>query len=214
MEEHQSFAECAVVSCGTLIPELGQLRKEGFLDARRVLFTKPGRHEVPRELEAQLVERVGLARQTADRIIVVYGGTFCYVNVQDPMRSLDRVLSELGPGIARVQASHCVDMLASAEERTMFSAGKKVLWLTPGWIRFRNYVYQDWDKGKANENFPQHTGGAVLLDGIGFWEEYSMTHPEEILDFSDWMGIPITVHPVSLDRLKTLLAVCVSGQPA
>jgi hypothetical protein len=46
-------------------------------------------------------------------------------------------------------------------------------------------VYQDWDEGKANENFPQHTGGAVLLDGIGFWDEYSSAHPEEILDFSD-----------------------------
>jgi hypothetical protein len=70
-------------------------------------------------------------------------------------------------------------------------------------------VYQDWDDGKANENFPQHTGGAVLLDGIGFWDEYSSAHPEEILDFSDQMKIPILVHPVSLHRLKKLLSDCV-----
>jgi len=29
---------------------------------------------------------------------------------------------------------------------------------------------------------------------------------EEILDFSDWMGIPIHVHPIFLQRLKKLLS--------
>lgn len=206
-----SFEEYAIIACGTLNGELKKLQESGFLNAGKVLYTKPGRHEVPRELEEQLVQKINIARTHSDKIIVVYGGKFCYLNATDPGRTIDMVLTEQGGNISRIPATHCIDMLASAEERTKISAGKKVLYLTPGWIRFRNYVYQDWDKGKANENFPQHTGGAVLLDGIGFWEEYSVTHPEEILDFSDWMGIPITVHPVSLDRLKTLLAGCISA---
>ncbi|GAG86211.1 unnamed protein product, partial [marine sediment metagenome] len=74
---------------------------------------------------------------------------------------------------------------------------------------YRNYVFQDWDKGKANENFPQHTGGAVLLDGIDFWDKYCQEHPEKILEFSDWMGIEIRPHKITLDRLKNLLAGCV-----
>ena len=74
---------------------------------------------------------------------------------------------------------------------------------------YRHYVFQDWDRGKANENFPQHTGGAVLLDGIGFWEKYSEEHPEKILEFSDWMGIEIRPHMITLDRLRKLLGNCV-----
>jgi hypothetical protein len=210
--DNVTFQDYAVIACGTLNGELKKLREEGFLDARKVLFTKPGRHEVPRELEEQLVAKIQLAHRAAEKIIVVYGGKFCYLNASDPGRTIDMIIQEQGQGITRINATHCIDMLASAEERDRISEGRKVLWLTPGWIRYRNFVYQDWDKGKANENFPQHSGGAVLLDGIGFWDEYSTAHPEEILDFSDWMGIPIQVHPISLNRLKTLLSDCVSDR--
>ena len=48
-----------------------------------------------------------------------------------------------------------------------------------------------------------------MLDGIGFWERYSEEHPVKILEFSDWMGIEIRPHKVTLDRLKNLLAGCV-----
>jgi len=102
-----------------------------------------------------------------------------------------------------------MDMLASESQRYEISEGRKTWWLTPGWVIYRDYVFQDWDKGKANENFPQHAGGAVLLDGIGFWEKYSEEHPEKILEFSDWMGIEIRPHRITLDRLKNLLAGCV-----
>ena len=50
-----SFREYVIVSCGTLVPELSHLKAHGFLDARKVLYTKPGRHEIPRELESQRV---------------------------------------------------------------------------------------------------------------------------------------------------------------
>jgi len=72
-------------------------------------------------------------------------------------------------------------------------------------VLYRDYVFQDWDKGKANENFPRHTGGAILLDGTGFWDKYSQEHPETILEFSDWMGIPIQGYSLTLDHFKSLL---------
>jgi hypothetical protein len=201
-----TFQEYAIVSCGTMNLELEQLKESGFLDARKILFTTPGRHEVPRELETQLVNKIRIAKSYADQILIVYGGKFCYLNPSDPARTVDQIIKEQGEGLVRINATHCVDMLASAEERARIAEGKRVIWLTPGWIRYRHFVYQDWDKGKANENFPQHTGGAVLLDGVNFWNEYSAKHPEKILELSDWMGIPIQVHTLSLDRLKELLA--------
>jgi hypothetical protein len=205
MDRDALFDETAIVACGTVRMELNVLREQGRLKPRKMLYTRPGRHDDPKDLEIRLVRRVRQAKTYADRVIVVYGGKFCYIHAGDPYRSMDSIIEELGSDVVRINATHCVDMLAGADEREEIRAGEKVFWLTPGWVVYRNFVFQDWDRGKANENFPQHTGGAVLLDGVGFWEAYSASHPEEILDFSDWMGIPIRPYPVSLDRLMDLL---------
>jgi hypothetical protein len=209
VENRLSFRDYAIVACGTLNMELNQLRDSGFLDARKILYTKPGRHEVPRELESQLIRQIGTAKKYASNIIVVYGGKFCYVNTDDLYRKIDTIIEEqIEPGIkiSRIKATHCVDMLASEEERGRISQGKDVYWLTPGWMKYRHYVYQDWDKGLANENFPKHTGGAIMLDAVGYYDEIAQNDPEKLLEFSDWMGIPLEPYPVTLDRLLALLS--------
>ena len=61
-----------------------------------------------------------------------------------------------------------MDMLASEEEREKISQGKDIYWLTPGWMEYRYSMYQGWDKATANENFPKHTGGALMLDAIAY----------------------------------------------
>jgi len=211
MTEELSFRDYVIVSCGTLAPELNYLTKQGFWDARKILYTTPGRHEVLKELKSQLIEKINLSKQHSPKIIIVYGGKFCYVNLDEPYRTVDTIIQEQGVGISisRINATHCIDMLANESQREQISEGKKIWWLTPGWIVYRDHVFQDWDKGKANENFPQHTGGAVLLDGIGFWERYSKEHPEKILELSDWMGIEIRPYKITLDRLKGLLWNCI-----
>jgi len=208
VEERLSFRDYSIVACGTLNLELNYLKDAGFLDARKILYTKPGRHEVPHELESQLIRQMGNAKKYSQRIIVVYGGKFCYVNADNPYRKIDIIIQEQeeqGIKISRIKASHCVDMLASAEEREKISQGKDIYWLTPGWMKYHHYVYQGWDKGLANENFPKHTGGAIMLDAIGFYDRVMESDPEKILEFSDWMGIPIEPYRVSLKRLKSLL---------
>ena len=204
-----SFSDIAIVSCGTLSLEMGHLRKAGFLDARHIFYTSPGLHEVPRELERQLVDRVERAKRIASKVIVAYGGKFCYVNADQPTRTMKTMIEEMGQGVRRTLASHCIDMLAGEEEREAIArdvaGGEKVWWMTPGWIKFRHYVFKGWDKGLANENFPRHTGGAIVLDGIGYVDQYMNDHPEEFLEYSDWMGIPIIPYPVSLDRFKAFL---------
>ncbi len=207
MQKQVSFKDYAVVSCGTLAPELNYLRKQGFLDAKKIVYTTPGRHEVLKELESQLLQKINNAKPHSKKIIIVYGGKFCYINADNPYRTMDTMIQEqeIGISISRINATHCIDMLVGEIEREKISEGQKVWWLTPGWIIYRNHVFQDWDKGKANENFPQHTGGAVLLDGIDFWDKYCQEHPEKVLEFSDWMGIEIRPHKMTLDRFKHLL---------
>jgi len=205
-----SFSNIAIVACGTLSLELNHLKKEGFLDTDHFFFTTPGLHEDIRELERQLIERINKAKEKTDKVLVVYGGKFCYVNADEPLRTMGKIIEEQGPGVARIEATHCMDMLASEEERERIAqnvaGGEKVWWMTPGWIKFRHKVFKGWDRGLANENFPKHTGGAIVLDGIGYVDSYMADHPEEFLEYSDWMQIPIQGYEITLDRFKSLLS--------
>ena len=207
--ENLSFKDTAIVSCGTLRMELNRLQTEGFLDTDHLFFTTPGLHEDIHELERQLVERINKAKEVADQVIVVYGGKFCYVNADEPLRKMDTIIEEQGPKVVRINATHCMDMIASEPEREKIAlemaGGEKVWWMTPGWLRFRKLVFKGWDKGLANENFPRHAGGAIVLDSIGYLDEYMAEHPEEFLDYCDWMGIPMQACPATLDRFKSLL---------
>ncbi len=208
-EPGRIFKDMAIVSCGTLGPELNHLKAAGFLGEAKLFFTTPGLHQDVRELERQLVARIRKAKAAADRVLVVYGGKFCYVNPDEPARTMKTLLMEQGEGIGRIRATHCMDMIAGESDRKAIAeavAGEgKVWWMTPGWVKFRHQVFKGWDRAVANENFPRHTGGAVVLDGIGFMDAYMNEHPEEFLEYSDWMGIPIQPHPVRLDRFQSLL---------
>jgi hypothetical protein len=204
-----SFSDIAIVSCGTLSLELNYLKKTGFLDSDHFFYTTPGLHEDVHELERQLLQRIGKAKEKAEKVIVVYGGKFCYVNPDEPTRTMQTIIEEQGREVVRIQATHCIDALADEAEREKIvediAGGEKVWWMTPGWIKFRYNVFKDWDKGMANENFPRHTGGAAVLDGIGFVDKYMAEKPEDFLEYSDWMGIPIQPYPIALDRFKSLL---------
>jgi len=205
-----SFENIAIVACGTLSLELNHLQAEGFLDTQHLLFTTPGLHQDIPELERQLLRKIEQGRQLAEKVLVVYGGKFCYVNVDNPTRRMQDIVAELGDDVARIDATHCMDMLASEEEREKIAAdmagGEPVWWMTPGWVKFRKQVFKGWDRGLANENFPKHSGGAIVLDGTGYLDQYMAEKPEAFLDYCDWMGIPMQACPVTFDRLKSLLA--------
>jgi hypothetical protein len=209
MDQQISFANIAIVACGTLSLELNHLRTKGFLDTPHLFYTTPGLHEDIHELERQLLDRIAKAREKAEKVLVVFGGKFCYVNADDPTRTMQKIISELGPDVARIEATHCMDMIANEAERQRIAdevaGGEKVWWMTPGWIKFRHQVFKGWDKGLANENFPRHSGGAIVLDGVGYLDTYMAEHPEDFLEYTDWMGIPITPYAVTLDRFQSLL---------
>ena len=205
-----SFSDIAIVSCGTLSLELNYLKKAGFLDTDHLFYSTPGLHEDIHELERQLLQRIDMAKGKSDKVIVVYGGKFCYVNADEPTRTMQKIIEEQVAGVERIQATHCMDMIADAAQRDAIAqevaGGEKVWWMTPGWVKFKNQVFKGWDKALANENFPRHTGGAIVLDGIGYMDKLMTEDPEGFLEYSDWMGIPLIPYPISLDRFKSLLA--------
>jgi hypothetical protein len=204
-----SYADISIVSCGTMSLELNYLKMEGLLDTPQILFTTPGLHQDIPDLERQLVHQIQKAKEKTPKVVVVYGGKYCYVNPEEPTRLMKTIIEEQGPGVTRIEATHCMDMIASEDQRETIAqevaGGEPVWWMTPGWIKFRKEVFKGWDKALANENFPRHTGGAIILDGIGYLDRYMEEKPEAFLEYSDWMGIPIIPYPISLDRFRALL---------
>ena len=207
--EERSFSDIAIVACGTMSPEINHLVKEGFLDTPHIFYTTPGLHQDIPELETQLIKFIEKAKSVAKGVIVVYGGKYCYVNPDNPTRLMQTIIEEQGLKVVRVEASHCMGMLASDEEMKQITnevaGGEPVWFMTPGWVKYRKQVFKGWDKAIANENFPRHTGGAVVLDGIGYLDQYMAEDPEEFLEYCDWMGVPMQAYPITLDRFKGLL---------
>jgi len=198
-----SFEEHSIVSCGILRGELDYLNKEGFLNVDKILYTAPGLHENPRELEKQFKRQLGKAKKISPKVIVVYGNR-CYINVKNPSRDINKLIQEEDNNITRIKAKNCIDMLTSLDERKKISKGQKVYWLSPGWLEYWKIIFKDWDRGKANETFPQHEK-AILIDPLGIFDRYLTNSPEKILEFSDWMRLNIEPYRISLERLKHLL---------
>ncbi len=208
---HPMFEDRCLVSCGMLRPEIDHLVKTGFLNPRRVLFTPPGLHALPRKLEEHLLTRLAQARELCSdhEIIVVYGKK-CYVSTDEPLKRVDSILQAAGQGIVRVQGDTGYDMLASFEDRQRISDGRqdRILWFTPGWLKSWKAVYQryfGWDSADANANFPGFYDKIIVLDGLGLAEETMTEHAEEILELFDWTGLEVAFHPITLDRFKGLL---------
>ncbi len=196
---------CCVVACGTLSREVRRLVQEGFLSENRIFLTAPGLHEWPQRFEQQVRRQVERARSIAKNVIVVYGET-CYMNL-DTAADTDRLLDTLGDRVSRVQAKHCVDVLADAAERERIADGAKVYWLTSGWLDHWDYIFKAWDRAKANETFPAHDK-AIVLDAVGAFDEMVMSDPEKVLRISDWTKLDLEKWDTSLDRMRRLLADC------
>ena len=210
MTDRRSFRGYSIVSCGVVRMELESLRESGFLDADRVLYYAPGLHEWPWKLEKQLPRQLAAAAEVSSKTIVVYGKK-CFIDLNNPQRVTDTLVREHGTNAVRVDASNCVDMLVSLDERQKLAGSAKVHWLTPGWLQHWDFIFKDWDTGKANEMFPYHDK-AVVLDAVGYFDTVMNNSPERILRISDWMKLPIESATVSLQRMKALLVAQVAAE--
>jgi hypothetical protein len=197
-----------IVSCGTMREDLESLRSEGLLDGIKVVFNEVCLKGRPRELERQLKEAIDNASKESDRILVVYGDG-CFIDTVNPERDIDRMIGEMGVNYVRVGEHSCIEMMISEADKERLSQGQKVYWLMPAWIENRDKVFHEWDIGKRNETFPKNDT-ALVLDSRGYFACLMEEDPEKILEFSDWMGLPMDAREIDLERFKGLLLACVN----
>ncbi len=203
MSENNSFEGTIIVTCAVMRKEMERLEEEGFLDADAVLFTTAGNHEKPWDMERELPEKLKEAAEKSKRIIVALGKK-CYFNTNTPEKTIDDLIRETGIEAVRVDADDCIDMLSDKQMRRETEEKRTVYWITPGWMLERESIFGDWDQGKANETFPRHEA-ALLLDALDFFNDIAMTSPEILLEFGDWMQIPVEPVAVTMQRLKKQL---------
>jgi hypothetical protein len=187
------------------------LTETGFLQPRQILFTPPGLHAKPNELERQLVRRLGEANAVcpAHKTIVAYGKK-CHIDADRPDRRVDTILQENGSAIRRLAGEYGYDILAGYEDRERISGGREghTLWFTLGWLKSWKTIYQHyfgWDRADANANFPGYYDRIIVLDTLGMADHYMAEQPETVLELFDWTGLEVEFQPVTLDRLKGLL---------
>jgi len=178
------------------------LAETGSINKDRLFFTAPGLHEWPERLKEQLTHQLEKAGGIARYVIVAYGEK-CYFDVETGTDT-DALLAEFAPGVARVSAKNCIDMLADEDERKALAGSGKVYWLTPGWMEYWDFIFKDWDAAKANETFPANDR-AIVLDAVSYYDNLSQTDPEKLLRISDWTRLEIVQQTISLERLKALL---------
>ena len=205
------FREHCIVSCGILHPEMQHLTETGFLNPRQMLFTPPGLHAKPNELERQLVRRLHQTEveSPSHRTIVAYGRK-CHIDADRPERRVDTILQESGSTISRLKGDYGYDILTSYEDRQRLSGGREgqTLWFTLGWLTSWKTIYQHyfgWDRADANANFPGYYDRIIVLDTLGLADRYMTEQPETILELFDWTGLEVEFHPITLDRLKGAL---------
>jgi len=84
--------------------------------------------------------------------------------LMNPTRTMQKIVEEQGPGVARIQATHCMDMIAGEAERELIAkemaGGEKVWWMTPGWIQVN----------RQNDDYPMREEAAIKqqLDELKF----------------------------------------------
>jgi Protein of unknown function (DUF1638) len=193
----------AIVSCGSFKEDLETLGAESLLDGIDIYYTEPCLKERPRKLEDLLKTRIEEAKANADRILVIYGDG-CFIDTSDFSRGIDSLVADTDCEHERIRQHSCIEMMLSEEDKEGLSEGMKIYWMMPAWVEHKDEVFEEWDLGKRNQTFPQNDM-AIVVDSRGFYDKLMEEDPEKILDFSDWMGIPLDARAITLDRFKALL---------
>ena len=170
-----------LVSCGVFSDEIDQL---SLAKDYNVVFLGMNLHLDYNLLEQSLTKVLEkLSKKSSEDIILVYGD-YCL----GPNGEMNQLAKNYN--VAKVDALNCIDcFLGGSGSNLKLDPEDKVIFLSPGWIKFFNYHRKRALKDEQNFFREMFSGfkGIILLDTLGNLGDYK----DQIQDFVDFSGLKV-----------------------
>lgn len=184
------MTDVTVICCSILRQEIEAVLRPAYPNIR-IMFTDSMLHMHPEQLYRVMLET--LAGLTDRPCLLVYGDCHAY------MRELEN-----RPNCRRTPAINCCDLLLGREKYTRFQKERAFLFL-PEWTRRWREVFQQ-ELGFAHQSvakeFMQEYRHRLIYVDTGL-----IPVPEKIIaEISEFFEMPVSIVEVTLDHLRTTLA--------
>jgi hypothetical protein len=178
-----------IIACGIFRPELNKiipaLRRELNDRDIEVTFLPPGLHNNCNKMETEIVEN--LEADKNGKPLLLYG-CMCHTELESIAKNYDAVLPA---------GKNCIEIILSPRKKAEIDMSGNVFYLTAGWVRQWRDIFQDGAGITACDKIVMLDDGCVEISD------------EELLDFFDYIQIPIEIMKVSLNYFKeNLINLC------
>jgi hypothetical protein len=176
-----------IVSCGIFMSELNKiipsLRREMRMKGHeiKVDFLSPGLHIDSNKMETEVIKNLESKKGT--KILLLYG-RMCHTKL---------VSIAKGYNAAVPTEKNCIELLLGPEKKKALDGSGHIFYLTAGWLQCWREMFQDRTAITPCDKM-------VMLD-----TGENLISEEELLDFYDFMQVPIETVGISLDDFKSKL---------
>jgi hypothetical protein len=160
-----------------------------------IVYLDPALHTDQDTLESALINGLKEINETGLPLII---GTMCHPE-------MERLAARAGASLAPVQ--NCIEMFLGDELARLNAAGSN-FYMTGGWLEnWRNIFVEalKWDAVDARQNFGVYDRVIILDTGLLPLDE------EKILEFYDYVQVPVEIMPVQLDNFKEIISQTCKG---
>lgn len=185
-----------LVCCGVFKDEIDQL---SLAKEYNIVFLGMNLHIDYNLLEQSLTKILeNIAKKSSNKVILVYGD-YCL----GPNGEMSKLAKR--HDVVKVDALNCIDcFLGGSGSNLKVDPEDKMIFLSPGWIKFFNYHRKQALKDEQNFFRDMFSGfkGIVLLDTLGNLEDYE----DQIEDFVNFSGLKILdTRKIGTDSLKQVI---------
>jgi hypothetical protein len=183
-----------ILSCGILqfelnkiIPKIKQELKKHDIE---INFLSPGLHVDYNKMETEVI--TNLEAKKGEKILLLYG-SMCHTKLVSIAKDYNAILPV---------EKNCIEMILSPDKKGEMDGYGNVFYITAGWLRHWREIFQDRTAIAPCDKI-------VMLDYGG-----NLISDEELLEFFDYMQIPIETIEISLDYFTNkIINLCKNIEP-
>jgi hypothetical protein len=178
-----------ILACGIFRPELEkilpEIKRELDEEDIKVTFLSPALHIDTNKMEDEIKKNLELTKP--QKTLLLYG-SMCHTNLSSIIKNYNTV---------NPHEKNCVELILSAERKGEIDKSGTIFYLTCGWLRYWREIFQNGMEALICDKI-------VALDS-----DSDMISDEDMLEFFDYIQVPIEIEKISLDHFKeTVLKIC------